>query len=288
MRALKITQSITRRDEKSLEKYLTEISRYDVLTPDEEVQLFQRIREGDEAALVKVVRHNLRFVVSVAKQYQNLGLWLGDLVNEGNIGLIKAARRFDETRGFKFISYAVWWIRQSILQAVNDKAQKIRVPLNLKGVGAKVRASHQEILQKQEREPTLDELAEATGLTPELVKKSLDTYKMCSSLDAPLSADSEGALVHVLEDESIEQPDHELSIRESQKEEVQQLLSMLTPRQATVLSMYYGIGRKQPVSLGDIGEQIGLSRERVRQIMNRGVRKLRLRARKMDPTFSVN
>ncbi|MCB0532857.1 MAG: RNA polymerase sigma factor RpoD/SigA [Lewinellaceae bacterium] len=288
MRALKITQSITRRDEKSLEKYLTEISRYDVLTPEEEVQLFQRIREGDDEALVKVVRHNLRFVVSVAKQYQNLGLWLGDLVNEGNIGLIKAARRFDETRGFKFISYAVWWIRQSILQAVNDKAQKIRVPLNLKGVGAKVRASHQEILQKQEREPTLDELAEATGLTPELVKKSLDTYKMCSSLDAPLNSDSEGSLVHVLEDDSIVQPDFELSIRESQKEEVQQLLSMLTPRQATVLSMYYGIGRKQPASLGDIGEQIGLSRERVRQIMNRGVRKLRLRARKMDPTFSVN
>lgn len=288
MRALKITQSITRRDEKSLEKYLTEISRYDVLTPEEEVQLFQRIREGDDEALVKVVRHNLRFVVSVAKQYQNLGLWLGDLVNEGNIGLIKAARRFDETRGFKFISYAVWWIRQSILQAVNDKAQKIRVPLNLKGVGAKVRASHQEILQKQEREPTLDELAEATGLTPELVKKSLDTYKMCSSLDAPLNSDSEGSLAHVLEDDSIAQPDFELSIRESQKEEVQQLLSMLTPRQATVLSMYYGIGRKQPASLGDIGEQIGLSRERVRQIMNRGVRKLRLRARKMDPTFSVN
>ncbi|MBK8969198.1 MAG: RNA polymerase sigma factor RpoD/SigA [Saprospiraceae bacterium] len=288
MRALKITQSITRRDEKSLEKYLTEISRYDVLAPEEEVQLFQRIREGDEEALVKVVRHNLRFVVSVAKQYQNLGLWLGDLVNEGNIGLIKAARRFDETRGFKFISYAVWWIRQSILQAVNDKAQKIRVPLNLKGVGAKVRASHQEILQKQEREPTLEELAEATGLTPELVKKSLDTYKMCSSLDAPLSTEGEGSLVHVLEDESIEQPDYELSIRESQKEEVQQLLSLLTPRQATVLSMYYGIGRKQPASLGDIGEHIGLSRERVRQIMNRGVRKLRLRARKMDPTFSVN
>ena len=144
------------------------------------------------------------------------------------------------------------------------------------------------ILQKQEREPTLEELAEATGLTPELVKKSLDTYKMCSSLDAPLSTEGEGSLVHVLEDESIEQPDYELSIRESQKEEVQQLLSLLTPRQATVLSMYYGIGRKQPASLGDIGEHIGLSRERVRQIMNRGVRKLRLRARKMDPTFSVN
>lgn len=288
MRALKITQSITRRDEKSLEKYLTEISRYDVLTPEEEVQLFQRIREGDEEALVRIVRHNLRFVVSVAKQYQNLGLWLGDLVNEGNIGLIKAARRFDETRGFKFISYAVWWIRQSILQAVNDKANKIRIPLNLKGVSAKVRACRVEILQKEEREPTLEELAEATGLTTDQVKKSLETYKMCSSLDAPLASDSDGALMHVLEDESIEQPDYDLSIRESQKEEVQQLLSMLTPRQATVLSMYYGIGRKQPVSLGEIGEHIGLSRERVRQIMNRGVRKLRMRARNMEPTFSSN
>jgi RNA polymerase primary sigma factor len=288
MRALKITQSITRRDEKSLEKYLTEISKYDVLSPDEELAIFQRIREGDEKALAKIVRHNLRFVVSVAKQYQNLGLWLGDLVNEGNIGLIKAAERFDETKGFKFISYAVWWIRQSILQAVSDKSRKIRIPLNLQGLGAKIRAKRTEFVQQQEREPSIEELAEATGLRPEQVQKSLESYKMCSSLDAPLSSDSEGSLGQVMEDESIPQPDFELAIRDSQQEEVQHLLNLLSPRQSTVLTMYYGIGMKQPMSLNDIAETIGLSRERVRQIKDRGVRKLRMRARNMAPTFSTN
>ncbi len=286
MRALKITQSITRRDEKSLEKYLSEISRYDVLTPEEEVKLFRRLRNGDESALMEIVNHNLRFVVSVAKQYQNLGLSLGDLINEGNIGLIKAAQRFDETKGFKFISYAVWWIRQSILQSVNVKARKIRLPLNLKGISSKVREKRIEFLQKEEREPSIEELAEATGLEEKVVKKSLETYKMCSSLDAPLTADGDASLTTVLEDHSIEKPDFELSVRESQREEVQELLRSLSPRQATVISMYYGIGRKHPSSLSDIGEYIGVSRERVRQIKDKGVRKLRRRATSLTPNFS--
>ncbi len=168
MRALKITSSITRRDEKSMEKYLTEISRYEVLTPDEEYALFSKIRNGDEEALLKIVHHNLRFVVSVAKQYQHLGLWLGDLINEGNIGLIKAANRFDETRGFKFISYAVWWIRQSIIQSINQKARKIRLPLNQKATTSKVIKTGIAFMQKEGREPSIEELAEETGFTKQL------------------------------------------------------------------------------------------------------------------------
>lgn len=288
MRALKITQTITRRDEKSLEKYLSEISRYDVLSPEEEVELFQRFRAGDERAIEKLINHNLRFVVSVAKQYQVPGLWLGDLVNEGNIGLIKAAYKFDETKGFKFISYAVWWIRQSILQALNEKARKIRIPLNLQGIANKVIAKRTELLQKNEREPSIEELAEATELKTSDVKRCLKTYKMCSSLDAPLSEDGENSLTSVLEDTSIEQPDFQLSVQESQKKEVIELLKCLSPRQATVLQLYFGIGRKHPLSLNDISEHIGVSRERVRQIKDKGLRMLRGQASKMAITFNPN
>ena len=288
MRALKITQTITRRDEKSLEKYLSEISRYDVLSPEEEVALFQRFRAGDDRAIEKIINHNLRFVVSVAKQYQVPGLWLGDLVNEGNIGLIKAAYKFDETKGFKFISYAVWWIRQSILQALNEKARKIRIPLNLQGIANKVIAKRTELLQKNEREPSIEELAEATELKISEVQRCLKTYKMCSSLDAPLSEDSENALTNVLEDKSIEQPDFQLSVQESQKKEVKELLKCLSPRQATVLQLYFGIDRKHPLSLNDISEHIGVSRERVRQIKDKGLRMLRGQASKMAITISAN
>jgi RNA polymerase primary sigma factor len=288
MRALKITQTITRRDEKSLEKYLSEISRYDVLSPEEEVELFRRFRSGDERAIEKIINHNLRFVVSVAKQYQIPGLWLGDLVNEGNIGLIKAAYKFDETKGFKFISYAVWWIRQSILQALNEKARKIRIPLNLQGIANKVIAKRTELLQKNEREPSIEELAEATELKVSEVKRSLKTYKMCSSLDAPLSEDGENSLTNVLEDTSIEQPDFQLSVQESQKKEVRELLKCLPPRQATVLQLYFGIGHKHPLSLNDISEHIGVSRERVRQIKDKGLRMLRGQASKMAVTFNPN
>ncbi len=279
MRALKITNSITRRDEKSMEKYLTEISRYDVLSPEEELTLFQKLRNGNDQALQKIVNHNLRFVVSVAKQYQNLGLSLGDLINEGNIGLIKAAERFDETKGFKFISYAVWWIRQSILQAVNEKSRKIRVPMNVTGTSSKVRALMIEILQKEEREASIEELVEKTGLTKEAIKKSMDSYRKCQSLDAPVREDSDMSLTNVLEDDQINSPDHSMAVKESIRIEVEEMLKTLPDRQATILSMYFGIGEKHPSTLDDIADHIGVSRERVRQIRDRGLRKLRLRAR---------
>lgn len=288
MRALKITQTITRRDEKSLEKYLTEISRYDVLTPEEELDLFQRSREGDKRAFEKLVNHNLRFVVSVAKQYQVPGLWLGDLINEGNIGLIKAARKFDETKGFKFISYAVWWIRQSILQALNEKSRKIRLPLNLQGITRQVMNKRSELLQVQEREPSVAELAEATGLSQEAVKRSIETYKSCTSLDAPIAEDGDHSLSSLLEDDKIVKPDYEISVVESQQQEVRDMLRTLTPRQAAVLEMYFGIGRKHPLSLSDIGDQIGVSRERVRQIKDKGIRKLRTQSKDLTPTFLPN
>ena len=285
MRALKITQSITRRDQKSLEKYLAEISRYDVLTPEQEVELFRRIENGDEAAIDKIVRHNLRFVVSVAKQYQHLGLWLGDLVNEGNIGLMKAARRFDVSRGFKFISYAVWWIRQAILQAINEKALKIRVPGNLKNINSKVRDARSRFLQEFEREPTIEELAEITEISPSQIEKSIETYRKCSSLDAPLTSESDDTLVAVLEDHNMHKPDHKLAVRHTQQTEVRQLLELLPPRQAKVLSMYYGIGQKRAYSLDDISDLLGVSRERTRQIRDKGIRRLRIRARDMQPTL---
>ena len=288
MRALKITSSITRRDEKSLEKYLKEISQYDVLTPEEEYQLFRDYKTGSETALSKLVLHNLRFVVSVAKKYQHLGLWLGDLINEGNIGLIKAATRFDESRGFKFISYAVWWIRQSILQAVNEKSRKIRIPMNLQGRISTILDKRAEILQHEEREPTVEELATALDMDPAVISKCFEIYPRCSSLDAPISHDGDDTLTAVMEDDSVRMPDFSLAIRESQQTEVRELLEMLPPRQATVLSMYFGIGRKHPVSLSDIADHVGLSRERVRQIKDKAVMHLRRRARSVVPTFSPN
>ncbi|MEM8528545.1 MAG: RNA polymerase sigma factor RpoD/SigA [Bacteroidota bacterium] len=277
MRALKITNSITRRDERSLEKYLTEISRYEVLTPEEEVALFQQIREGNEAAVLKVVMHNLRFVVSVAKQYQNMGLWLGDLINEGNIGLMKAARRFDETRGFKFISYAVWWIRQSILQAINEKSNNIRLPLNLRSITSKVVTARNKFLQQNEREPSLEELAEMTELTVEKVQTSLENYKKNRSLDAPINHEGDYAMIDVMADKSMKAPDHSVQVEESRKKEVQQLLNTLPARQAKIVELYYGIGHKYPYSLSDIGDHVGVSRERVRQIRDKAIRKLRKR-----------
>ena len=275
MRALKITQSITRRDERSLEKYLTDISQWEVLTPEEELSLFKRYRAGDEEALSRIVLHNLRFVVSVAKQYQIPGLWLGDLISEGNIGLIKAARRFDETRGFKFISYAVWWIRQSILQALNEKSRKIRLPLNVNGNTAKINAVRLSIMQKTEREATMEELMEHTGLDEHVIKRCLTSAKGCVSLDAPVQEDADASLGDLLGDDSIAMPDHEVAVVESQKNEVAQLLHSLPPRQAQVLSMYFGIDRDRAVTLSDIAEEVGVTRERARQIKDKGLRKLR-------------
>ena len=278
MRALKISNSITPRDEMSLEKYLNDISKYDVLTPDEELKLFKRLRIGDGQALDIIVKHNLRFVVSVSKQYQHTGMALTDLINEGNIGLIKAAKRFDETKGFKFISYAVWWIRQSILQAVNEKSDKIRIPLNLRANILEVVNKREEFIQKEEREPSLEELAVVTGFKVEMVRKSLEYNLRCSSLDAPLGDDSETALSGILTDKNIPQPDYQMAVKESQQIEVEQLLKTLKPRQAEIISMYFGINGMKAMSLEDISDRIGVSRERVRQIKERSLRRLRRNA----------
>ncbi|MEZ4989752.1 MAG: RNA polymerase sigma factor RpoD/SigA [Saprospiraceae bacterium] len=283
MRALVITNSITRRDEKSIEKYLTEISRYEVLTPEGELELFQKYRAGKKSALEKIVNHNLRFVVSVAKQYQHLGLALGDLINEGNLGLIKAAQRFDETRGFKFISYAVWWIRQSILDAISRKSRKIRVPANQQTNTSKLLRETDTFLQLHNRRPTNEELSEVTGIKADNIKKSLENYKRCTSLDAPIDSEGDTSLINLMEDRIIPSPDHDLSVRESQQIEVQAMLNLLPPRTRTVLSMYFGIGYKHPQSLDEIGDFVGLSRERVRQIKERGLRKLRSRQARLVP-----
>jgi RNA polymerase primary sigma factor len=275
MRALKITNTITSRDEQSLEKYFNEISRYDVLAPEAELEAFRLYKNGDEEALVKIVRHNLRFVVSVAKQYQHMGLFLGDLINEGNLGLIKAAQRFDETKGFKFISYAVWWIRQSILQAINEKGRKIRLPMNLSGTSNKVRKKTIEILQHQEREPTIEELSLETGLPEKTIKSCINSYKRCRSLDAPLNNEDDTSTANFIADRSIPMPDHDFVETESTAIEVRELLKQLPPRQAKVISMYYGIGYKNPMSLSSIAESVGVSRERARQIRDKGLISLR-------------
>lgn len=274
MRTLKISQNITRRDEKSLEKYFTEISKYQVMSPDEEFKLFERLNNGEDV-LQEILNRNLRFVVSVAKQYQNLGLPLGDLISEGNVGLIKAAKRFDTSRGFKFISYAVWWIRQCILQAVNDKARKIRVPANVRGNTSKILAATSKILQEQEREPTTEELIAVTGISEEQIRKGLQFHNRCASLDAPLGSDSDAARHSLIEDEQIDSPDYEISDRGSMKVKIKEMLGYLPERQAMILAKYYGIGREHPASLAEISEEIGISRERIRQLKTRGILKLR-------------
>lgn len=287
MRALIITNSITRRDEQSLNSYLNEISKFEVLTPEQELSLFQRIKKGDKKAFTKIVNHNLRFVVSVAKQYQNLGMWLGDLVNEGNLGLIKAAERFDETRGFKFISYAVWWIRQSILQALNVKGRSIRLPLNLVGNMSKVNAAIVTFLQNNERIPTNDELAEMTELSKKVIDKCMEYYKRVHSLDAPINDESNDSMSSLLVDDNVDSPEKKLQ-DESLKVEINYLLENLSERQNMVLKMYYGIGMKHPLSLDDISNKMGLSRERVRQIKDKGIHALRRLTKQHYLTFTLN
>ncbi len=290
MRALVITQSITTREQRSVEQYLQNLSKYDVLTPDEEVALFQKYQSGCDVSYEKIISHNLRFVVSVAKKYQNMGLSLSDLINEGNIGLMKAAQRFDISKGFKFISYAVWWIRQSILQALNDKGRKIRLPLNVTGNIYKVRAKMLDIHQREERDASVEELAEATELSEETVKKCIENYARCKSLDMPLAEESTATLGDMLADDSLHSPDHQLSVVETQKTEVQRLLSKLPEREATVVSMFFGIDRGHAASLSDIADEVGISRERVRQIKDKALSKLRSKADHCDyeATFSQN
>ncbi len=275
MRQLKITKSITNRESQSLEKYLQEIGKVDLLTPEEEVELAKRIKQGDQIALEKLTKANLRFVVSVAKQYQNQGLSLSDLINEGNLGLIKAAQRFDETRGFKFISYAVWWIRQSILQALAEQSRIVRLPLNKVGSLNKINKAFSELEQEYEREPSADELAELLQIPTEEVETTLGVAARHVSMDAPFVEGEDNSLLDVLENGLTPKTDQELEHNQSLRREIERSLSTLTERQCDVIKLYFGIGVEHPMSLEDIGEKFGLTRERVRQIKDKAINKLR-------------
>lgn len=279
MRQLKITKSITNRESQSLEKYLQEIGKVDLLTPEEEVDLAKRIKQGDQIALEKLTKANLRFVVSVAKQYQNQGLSLSDLINEGNLGLIKAAQRFDETRGFKFISYAVWWIRQSILQALAEQSRIVRLPLNKVGSLNKINRAFSELEQEFEREPSPEELAGLLDIPTEEVETTLGVAARHVSVDAPFVDGEDNSLLDVLENNTTPNTDESLEYRESLRREIQRSLNTLTERQCDVIMLYFGIGVEHPMSLEDIGERFGLTRERVRQIKDKAINKLRSTSR---------
>ncbi len=275
MRQLKITKSITNRESQSLEKYLQEIGKVDLLTPEEEVSLAQAIKRGEQAALEQLTKANLRFVVSVAKQYQNQGLSLSDLINEGNLGLIKAAQRFDETRGFKFISNAVRWIRQSILQALAEQSRIVRLPLNKVGSLNKINKAFSELEQEFEREPSSEELAEMLNIPTAEVETTLSVAARHVSMDAPFVEGEDNSLLDVLDDKNEEGTDRYLEYGEGLSTEIERSLGTLTDRQADVVKLYYGIGVPHPLSLEDIGEKFGLTRERVRQIKDKAINKLR-------------
>lgn len=279
MRQLKITKSITNRESQSLEKYLQEIGKVDLLKPDDEVELAQRIKQGDQVALEKLTKANLRFVVSVSKQYQNQGLSLSDLINEGNLGLIKAAQRFDETRGFKFISYAVWWIRQSILQALAEQSRIVRLPLNKVGSLNKINKAFSELEQEFEREPTPEELAELLDLQVSEVETTLSVASRHVSMDAPFVNGEDNSLLDVLENENTERTDANLEYTDSLRGEIERSLNTLSERQKDVIKLYFGIGVEHPMSLEDIGLQFDLTRERVRQIKDKAIGKLRSTSR---------
>ena len=279
MRQLKITRSITNRESQSLEKYLQEIGKVDLLTPEEEVDLAKRIKQGDQIALEKLTKANLRFVVSVAKQYQNQGLSLSDLINEGNLGLIKAAQRFDETRGFKFISYAVWWIRQSILQALAEQSRIVRLPLNKVGSLNKINKAFSELEQTYEREPSPEELAELLEITTDEVETTLGVAARHVSMDAPFVEGEDNSLLDVLENNSMPGTDTHLEYADSLRREIERSLGTLTDRQCDVIKLYFGIGVEHPMSLEDIGDKFGLTRERVRQIKDKAINKLRATSR---------
>jgi len=275
MRQLKITKSITNRESQSLEKYLQEIGKVDLLTAEEEVSLAKKIKEGDKAALERLTKANLRFVVSVAKQYQNQGLSLSDLINEGNLGLIKAAQRFDETRGFKFISYAVWWIRQSILQALAEQSRIVRLPLNKVGSLNKINRAFAELEQEFEREPSTEEIAKLLEITVDEIETTLGVAARHVSMDAPFVEGEDNSLLDVLENDNTPGTDKGLEYNESLRGEIERSLNTLTARQSSVIKLYFGIGIEHPLSLEDIGDQFGLTRERVRQIKDKAINKLR-------------
>lgn len=276
MRQLKISQNITNRESQSLEKYFNDVNKVDLLTVDEEVDLAKRIRDGDQLALEKLVKANLRFVVSVAKQYQNRSLSLNDLINEGNLGLIKAAQKFDHTRGFKFISYAVWWIRQSIMQALAEQSRLIRLPLNRVGSINKINQAASMLEQELERVPTEQELADYLGLDVSEVKGALDSVTRQVSVDAPFGDDDSGSLLDVLEDKNVRGTDMDLTYRDSLRVEVERSLSRLSERERQVIKMFFGIGCKEALSLEQIGEILDLSTERVRQIKEKALSRLRM------------
>ena len=274
MRQLKITKSITNRESASLDKYLQEIGREELVSPEEEVELAQRIRQGDQAALEKLTRANLRFVVSVAKQYQNQGLSLPDLINEGNLGLIKAAEKFDETRGFKFISYAVWWIRQSIMQAISDSSTLVRVPLNQTGIKSKVNAAIREFEQEHQRKPSAEELSEITGMDSEKIEQAMGISSHHSSIDAPFSDDETTTISDTLTADNDYAADTIVD-EESMRDDLDRVLrSILTKKELYIVKQSFGIGCPGR-SLEDIAEEIGITRERARQIRERSIRKVR-------------
>jgi RNA polymerase primary sigma factor len=274
MRQLKITKQVTNRETASLDKYLQEIGKVDLITADEEVELARRIKQGDQLALEKLTKANLRFVVSVAKQYQNQGLTLPDLINEGNLGLIKAAQRFDETRGFKFISYAVWWIRQSILQALAEQSRIVRLPLNKIGSINKINKAFAALEQEHERAPSAEEISEKLEMSEDDVKESMRNSGRHVSMDAPLVEGEDSNLYDVLRSSESPNPDKEL-LDDSLRTEIERALATLTPREADVIRLYFGLSGNHPMTLEEIGETFDLTRERVRQIKEKAIRRLK-------------
>lgn len=271
---MRITKQFTNRESQSLDKYLQEIGRVDLLTPDQEIELAIKIRNGDHYALERLTKANLRFVVSVAKQYQNQGLSLGDLINEGNLGLIKAAKRFDETRGFKFISYAVWWIRQSILQALAEQSRIVRLPLNRVGALNKIGKAYSNLEQEFEREPSALELAQELDMEVSEVSDNLKIAGRHISMDAPFAQGEENSLLDVIENDQQPSPDYVL-MNESLKSEIARALSTLSNREAEVIKLYFGLNKEHSMTLEEIGERFNLTRERVRQIKEKAIRRLR-------------
>jgi RNA polymerase primary sigma factor len=274
MRQLKITKQVTNRETASLDKYLQEIGKVELITAEQEVELAQRIKQGDKVALEKLTKANLRFVVSVSKQYQNQGLSLPDLINEGNLGLIKAAQRFDETRGFKFISYAVWWIRQSILQALAEQSRIVRLPLNKIGSINKINKAYARLEQQFEREPNSEEIATLLEVTENEVKESMKNAGRHVSMDAPLIQDEDNTMYDVLRSEEAITPETEL-LYESLRKEIDRAISTLTTREADVVRYYFGLNGSHPMTLEEIGEKFDLTRERVRQIKEKAIRRLK-------------
>ena len=274
MRQLKITKQVTNRETASLDKYLQEIGKVELISAEEEVELAQRIKQGDKIALEKLTKANLRFVVSVAQQYQNQGLSLTDLINEGNLGLIKAAQRFDETRGFKFISYAVWWIRQSILQALAEQSRIVRLPLNKIGSINKINKTYAKLEQEFEREPNAEEIAEVLEITEQEVKESMKNAGRHISMDAPLVQDEDNTMYDVLKSEEAPTPETEL-LYESLRKEIDRAISTLTQREQDVVRLYFGLNGSHPMTLEEIGEKFDLTRERVRQIKEKAIRRLK-------------